>query len=249
MEEFLKYRLFTFIFILAIFLTLESLLPLKRNMKRASAKFNLSLALINTLALKVCFPFSLIFLAHKRVGHSSLWGLNDLPASIDILLTIILFDFFIYWQHRLFHKIPFLWKFHAPHHSEKNLHSTTALRFHPIEIILSGVLKMILITLFMPSAFAYFIYEVLLSSMAIFTHSNLALPKRLEQRLRKIFVTPSMHTPHHSPHIELTNSNFGNFLSIWDYLFRTYRPEINSEFGLKNYPEDSFKNLIFHPFI
>jgi sterol desaturase/sphingolipid hydroxylase (fatty acid hydroxylase superfamily) len=109
---------------------------------------------------------------------------------------------------------------------------TTALRFHPLEILFSGMYKLFFVFLIGPRLETFLIYEIILSSMAIFNHSNIKLPNQLEKLLVLFIVTPRFHTPHHSPIKKLTNSNYGNFLSIWDRVFKSYTPIVNKEFGI-----------------
>jgi sterol desaturase/sphingolipid hydroxylase (fatty acid hydroxylase superfamily) len=129
----------------------------------------------------------------------------------------------IYWQHVLFHKVPVLWRLHRVHHADLEFDVTTALRFHPLEIILSMVIKFVIIALLGASAVAVLIFEVLLNAVAMFNHSNVKIPDWLDRVLRLVTVTPDMHRVHHSIHLQETNSNFGFNLPWWDWIFGTYR--------------------------
>lgn len=180
------------------------------------------------------------------------YSLKDLEFFPGLILTIIIFDVAIYWQHRFSHTIPFLWRFHTVHHCDDHMDLTTGFRFHPGEIYLSSLYKTLLIALFGPSIEQYIIYETILFSMALFNHSNGSMPARLDKFLRLLIVTPQMHYPHHHPDKENTNSNYGNFLSIWDRIFGTYNSTKTDQFGIDFFDgrkTQKFSYLLKYPFI
>jgi len=125
----------------------------------------------------------------------------------------------------LVHAVPALWRLHRMHHADLEFDVTTGARFHPIEILLSMVLKLMVIAALGPPAAAVLLFEVLLNATAMFNHSNVRVPDGLDRVLRLIVVTPDMHRIHHSVVPKETNSNFGFNLPWWDRLFGTYRPE------------------------
>ena len=216
--------------------------PAFKNTCKKRLKINTILFALSILTLRVAFPMGLYQLAVQvQSTDRSVLGLSNIPYSA--ILTIILFDLAIYWQHRLSHIIKPIWALHAVHHADTEMDFTTALRFHPIEIALSGLYKMMLITFFGPTAISFLIYEIILNSMAVFNHSNIKLPNKLERVLRLFIVTPQMHFPHHHPSKELTNSNYGNFLSIWDRIFKSYTPEYTDTFGLDYVSDENAKSL------
>lgn len=244
----MEIRLFIFLVCLIGFALLEFQLKANPHSYKNRIIPNFSLIIISSILIKIVFPFGILGLAQKLSSSPHDFALTYLPTYLDLLLTVIIFDFTIYWQHRLFHKIPILWKLHSVHHSDDSMDTTTALRFHPIEILISGIIKILLLIVLCPRMESYLIYEIILSSMAIFNHANIALPKRLEKWMRKFIATPSFHTPHHSPDKVWTNSNYGNFLSIWDYLFKSYTPELNQSFGLNSFKSHKLSRLLFGPF-
>ena len=134
----------------------------------------------------------------------------------------MIFDFAIWLQHLITHKVPLLWRLHRVHHADRDMDVTTAIRFHPVEIALSMLLKIGLVYLIGPSVFAIILFEVLLNGTAMFNHSNIRLPLGLDALVRKVLVTPDMHRVHHSVHRHEHDSNYGFSLSIWDRLFGTY---------------------------
>lgn len=147
------------------------------------------------------------------------------PPLIAVPLAILLLDLAIYGQHRAMHRWPLLWRFHAVHHHDHDLDVTTALRFHPGEILLSTLYKAGAAALLGAPLIAVVIHETLLSAMAIFNHANIALPPRAERLVVPILVTPTMHVRHHSIVRREHDANYGNMLSIWDRLLGSYCPE------------------------
>ncbi|MEE4188932.1 MAG: sterol desaturase family protein, partial [Roseobacter sp.] len=146
----------------------------------------------------------------------------DLPFRLEVLAVVLILDFAIWLQHLITHKVPILWRLHRVHHADVDMDVTTAIRFHPVEIALSMLLKIGLVYALGPAAIAVVIFEIVLNGTAMFNHSNLALPQWLDRLVRQVFVTPDMHRVHHSVHREEHDSNYGFSLSLWDRLFGTY---------------------------
>ncbi len=224
-------RLSVFLVLFALFATLEALAPRRaRSQPRSTRWFtNLSIVLLNTLALRalaIALPFLAVGAAVDawRMG----WGLfNNLtwPLWVEVGLALLILDFAIWLQHLVTHKVPFLWRFHRVHHADRDFDVTTALRFHPLEILASMVLKIGVIYLLGPQAIAVVLFEVILNGTAMFNHTNLRLPLWLDRAVRLVLVTPDMHRVHHSIHRHEHDSNYGFALSVWDRIFRTYRPK------------------------
>ncbi|HNP37762.1 MAG TPA: sterol desaturase family protein [Woeseiaceae bacterium] len=183
---------------------------------------NLSLVLISTVLLRFGFPV-LAVEAAIRVEQQSIGLLRDLPVVLNILLGMLALDLLIYWQHRILHLLPFLWRLHRVHHADIAIDVSTGVRFHPFEIALSMLIKLAVIALLGILPLAVLLFEILLNAGSLFTHANLRLPAAMDRRLRWLIVTPDMHRIHHSWHREETDSNFGFHLSIWDRVFRSYR--------------------------
>ena len=187
---------------------------------------NLSLMFFNSILVNIFLTFSAAIIAFWAEGESiGLLNKLELPFVIKIILGLIILDFAIYTQHLLFHKMPILWRIHRVHHADINFDLTTALRFHPIEMILSMTIKMIIIYYLGISAFCFLLFEIILNGMAMFNHSNITLPSFADHLLRFFIVTPDMHRIHHSINAKDFNSNFGFNMSFWDRLFRTYREQ------------------------
>nr|WP_308446179.1 sterol desaturase family protein [Roseovarius pelagicus] len=148
-----------------------------------------------------------------------------LPGWLGVILTVLIFDFAIWAQHLITHKVPILWRLHRVHHADRDIDVTTAIRFHPVEIALSMLLKIGLVYLLGPPAIGVIAFEIILNGTAMFNHANLRLPLWLDTVLRYVLVTPDMHRVHHSDIRAEHDSNYGFALSIWDRMFGTYIPQ------------------------
>ena len=152
-------------------------------------------------------------------------NLLDLPLWLSVLATVLIFDFAIWLQHVITHKIPVLWRFHRVHHADRDIDVTTAIRFHPVEIALSMLLKIGLVYVLGPPALGIILFEIILNGTAMFNHANIRLPVPVDAVVRRVLVTPDMHRVHHSDQRDEHDSNYGFALSIWDRLFGTYIPQ------------------------
>jgi sterol desaturase/sphingolipid hydroxylase (fatty acid hydroxylase superfamily) len=221
-------RLLTFFCVLVLMLGLETQLPRRRVTQSRLLRWttNFGVTLINTVLLRLLLPAAAVKVAlDQQAAESGLFWLLGLPEPIGFVVGIILLDAVIYGQHVLFHRVPMLWRVHRMHHSDLEIDATTGVRFHPIEIILSMLIKIAVVWVFGIPAIAIIIFEVLLNATALFNHSNTNIPLELDAKLRRVIVTPDMHRVHHSIEQQETDSNFGFFLSCWDNWFKTYTPQ------------------------
>lgn len=187
---------------------------------------NLGLVVINSVVLRLIFPAGAVGVA-VFVQHQG-WGLLNyypMPLPAAIAISVVAMDFIIYLQHVMMHAVPILWRVHRVHHADLDYDLTTGIRFHPIEIILSMLIKAAAILLLGPPVLAVVLFEVLLNAAAMFNHSNIQLPGRVDRIVRWFLVTPDMHRVHHSIRTDEANSNFGFNLSCWDRLSGTYRDQ------------------------
>jgi len=187
---------------------------------------NLGLVVLNTVLLRLLFPLAAVGLAAFSARNG--WGLInhfDVPFWVAVPLAVIAMDFVIWLQHVMVHAVPALWRLHRVHHADLDYDVTTGARFHPIEIILSMLIKFATITVLGPPVVAVVIFEVMLNATAMFNHGNIRLPGAIDRVLRWVLVTPDMHRVHHSVEDDETNSNFGFSLTWWDRLFGTYRDQ------------------------
>ena len=221
-------RLTFFLSILFILIIAEIFLPKKNRIHKRKDRWitNGLITLINTASVNIvhiAIPLIAIVAAiDVSNGKMGLFNIINFPIWIEIILTVIILDFIIWGQHLLSHKIPFVWRFHRMHHTDRDLDVTTAVRFHPFEIIFSMFIKITSIYILGASAIAVIIFEIMLNGMAMFNHANLRIPFRIENILRKFIVTPDLHRIHHSIYIDEHNKNFGFSLSIWDKIFKCY---------------------------
>lgn len=200
---------------------------------------NLTIVATNTLAARLLFPLAPLALATQ--AQASGWGLLPLlalPVWLELLVSLLLLDLLIYNQHRLFHRMPLLWRIHRMHHTDLDLDVSSGTRFHPLEILLSLAIKLTAVALLGASPLSVLLFEILLNATSMFSHANLWIPLPIDQRLRLLLVTPDMHRVHHSILPEETDSNFGFNLSCWDRLLGTYRAQPHAghermEIGLK----------------
>jgi sterol desaturase/sphingolipid hydroxylase (fatty acid hydroxylase superfamily) len=221
-------RLAAFAGILATMAALEALLPRRHRAFGRLRRWpnNFGVVVVNTVVLRLVFPTAAVGVALAAEAHGvGLLPWLGLPYPMAVLAAVVLLDLAIYLQHVLFHAVPALWRLHRMHHADLDFDVTTALRFHPVEILLSMVIKLMVVVALGAPAVAVLVFEVLLNATAMFNHANLRLPAWLDRALRPVLVTPDMHRVHHSAVPQETDSNFGFNLALWDRLFGTYRAQ------------------------
>jgi sterol desaturase/sphingolipid hydroxylase (fatty acid hydroxylase superfamily) len=216
-----------FVGIFALMAVWEVLAPLRQQAAPRSLRWsnNLALVMLDSVIVRLVFPLTAVSFAALAAERG--WGLLnllDLPLWPALILALLLLDLIIYLQHRLFHAVPLLWRLHRVHHADTEFDVTTALRFHPLEMLVSMAIKLAAIALLGAPALAVLVFEIVLNGAAMFNHANVALPARLERVLRLFVVTPDMHRIHHSTRPEEHNRNFGFNLPWWDRLLGSYCP-------------------------
>jgi sterol desaturase/sphingolipid hydroxylase (fatty acid hydroxylase superfamily) len=213
---------------------------------------------MDSIVVRLVFPSVLVGTA--LLIQQREWGLFnqfELSYLLKILFSVLILDLAIYLQHVMFHSIPLLWRLHMVHHSDMDIDVTTGVRFHPIEIVLSMMIKIIVVILIGAPAIAVLIFEVLLNGTSMFNHGNVRYSQQIDSFLRFLVVTPEMHRVHHSTIRWETNSNLGFNFPWWDRLFGTYRPQpaqghLEMIIGLDQYKEPqklTLPWLIVLPFI
>jgi len=217
-------RLTAFIAVFVVMAMAELLLP-RRSLSFGYRRWpaNLGIVLVNSLLVRL-LPFAGASAAAIWAGthQFGLFNLIHWPVAVELLLAVVLLDLIIYLQHHVFHIMPLLWRLHKVHHADRDIDVTTGLRFHPLEILLSMLIKVTAVLLLGVPVMAVLLFEVILNAMAMFNHANVRLPLKLDAIIRLLLVTPDMHRVHHSVLRHETNSNYGFNLSIWDRLFATY---------------------------
>src|SRR5439155_12418073 len=204
-------RLSAFAGVFAAMAAWELLAPRRRQASERPLRWpsNMGLVVLDTVLVRILFPTSAVGIA--LLAEARGWGLLHsfaVPAWLAIIASVIVLDLAIYLQHVLFHAVPALWRLHRMHHADLAFDVTTGVRFHPIEILLSMLIKIGVVVALGAPALAVLIFEVLLNATSMFSHGNVRLPQRLDRVLRWVVVTPEMHRVHHSVEAQETNSNF-----------------------------------------
>jgi sterol desaturase/sphingolipid hydroxylase (fatty acid hydroxylase superfamily) len=237
----------------------EAAAPRRTSMGPIAARWfgNLVLGILGTVLVRWLFPLLTVGVA--LLASERGWGLlNNLnvPRWLSVAVSMIVLDVIFYIEHRLFHAVPVLWRFHQVHHADLEYDLTTSLRFHPLEYLAFNAINMAIVFALGLSAVAVLAFEALVSATSIFTHSNVCLPIALDRVLRRFVVTPDMHRVHHSALAVEGNRNFGSILPLWDHLFGTYRarPAAGHEamtIGLTEFRDRRCRALswmLMHPF-
>ncbi len=250
-------RLIAFFGILLTMVLLETIWPRRRHVRDQLNRLgtNVMLTLLNGFVMKLAASFivpiaavaAAVYVDGKGWG---LFNLIDLPPVVELVASLVLLDLAIYGQHVAAHKIPVLWRFHKVHHSDIEFDVTTALRFHPVEILISMLWKITLVFLLGPSAFAVILFEIILNGCAMFNHANFKMPRKLDWFIRLFLATPDMHRIHHSIIPRELNTNYGFSISLWDRLFGTYTDQpskghTDMEIGLAKHQDKGPTNFVW----
>lgn len=239
-----SFRLSIFFTILLVMLVLESCFPARKSKLTKPVRWlgNFSLLILSSIVARLLIPIGVAGIAlYASTEGIGLFNIINLPTWLSITFSVLLLDLMIYWQHRIFHLVPMLWRFHKVHHADSHIDASTGLRFHPVEIALSILLKALAVLILGVPATAVIIFEVALNGFALFNHANIRLPRWLELPLRTILITQVLHRIHHSQVVNETNSNYGFSVSWWDRMFGSYKSQAQKsdedlDIGLKSYP-------------
>ncbi len=237
----------------------ESRFPRRRRTlpRRVRWPSNIGISALNQVLVRIVVPVTAIAFADLVQARGiGLLNVVDGAAWIEIVVAILALDLAIYGQHIVYHYVPLLWRFHRMHHADTEFDVTTGIRFHPLSILLSALIKLAVIALVGAPAVAVLAFEVLLNATSLFNHSNLAIPARVERHIRLFVVTPDMHRVHHSSVPRETNSNFGFNFPWWDRLFGTYRaqpaaPHETMTIGLETFRDERelrLDRMLWQPF-
>lgn len=219
-------RLLGFAGFLCLFAGVEWAWPRRRRRQTRVTRWPLNLGMVvaGSLAMRLAVPLMAVQAA--LLAQDQGWGLFKItgaPWPLAMLASVILLDLAVYAQHVMFHQVPWLWRIHRMHHSDLDLDVTSGLRFHPLEFVLSMLIKVAVVMALGAPAAAVVVFEILLNATAMFNHANIYLPRHVDWLIRLILVTPDMHIVHHSVKFEESNRNYGFNLSLWDRLFGTYQ--------------------------
>ncbi len=184
---------------------------------------NLLVHAVNAAGVRLIFP--VLPLGAAVLCAENGWGLLhriDAPPWFSVVAGIAALDLAIYGQHVLLHKVGLLWRLHRMHHTDRHVDVTTGVRFHPLEIMLSELIKIAVVAGAGTPPISVLVFEVVLNGMSLFNHGNLRLPAAVDGVLRLFIITPDMHRVHHSIVVKEGNNNYGFSVPWWDRLFRTY---------------------------
>lgn len=222
-------RLVAFASIFATMALLEIAVPrlnrpdMKGELKTRRWFTNFAMVVLSSVALRLVFPAAAVGTAlwAQQAGYG-LFNTVSAPWLLAAAFSFAILDFAVWLEHLASHKVPVFWRIHRMHHSDNGFDLTTALRFHPLEIVLSMIWKAAVIVALGAPPESVLVFEIVLNGMAMFNHANVRIPSGLDKTLRLLLVTPDMHRVHHSAVQEETDSNYGFNLSVWDRLFSTY---------------------------
>jgi sterol desaturase/sphingolipid hydroxylase (fatty acid hydroxylase superfamily) len=245
-------RLGLFLLVFLILALSEVRWPRRQLKSRRTQRWvsNIGLGVINATSMRLLIPFAGVASAlWAQKNGLGLFNQLSWPVWFELMLFVLLFDLTIYWQHRMFHMVPILWRFHRVHHTDEDYDLTTASRFHPVSILISAILKIGLVIFLGAAAIAILVAEILLNLTSMFNHSNIHLPNQVDRMLRKVFVTPDMHRIHHSLDDVEHDRNFGFNFSFWDRIFDTYRQDSKQSqesmgIGIHGYEGSTTRNLL-----
>ena len=215
--------------ILVLMLLLERAFPRRSLTQKRGQRWLTNLAMVGFGGLCVrlmgASAAPLVAVGAAIMAEQQRWGVLhylDLPFWVEMVIVVVVLDALVWAQHLAFHRYPGLWRIHRMHHADRDIDVSTALRFHPLEIVISMLIKVVAVIVLGADAIAVVAFEVMLNACAMFNHANLRLPIALDRILRRLIVTPDMHRVHHSIHADEHHANFGFNLSIWDRLAGTY---------------------------
>lgn len=208
---------------------------------------NVFFGIVNGLIAKLLFA-ALLIATFQWSKQQGIGWLNIISVSwyLEGIIAFLLFDLWMYWWHRFNHELKFLWCFHSMHHTDLEMDASTALRFHPGEKILSTLLRLFIIPVLGLELIYFIIYNIVMSPIILFHHSNIALPEKIDKFLRVIIVTPNMHRVHHSKLRKETDSNYSSVFSFWDRIFGTYKQVENTEsivYGLETMRDSWWQSI------
>ena len=239
------------------FLLLEKYSNRKKAIFDGRGKSIIAIELI-ALVLSLILASVLLLPLVMSISNLQIFSMSQLqlPAYVTFALSFLLIDFINYINHRVHHKIPFLWRFHRLHHSDKKINALTTWLHHPFEVISTFVIVITLYVLFDIPVIVMIVYGIVFGAHAAFTHFNILVPESINKYLQKIFVTPNAHMVHHALDLQDGNSNFGQLFLFWDWIFGTYKYRSNNELNAMEYGIDfnqspqknSFHQYLINPF-
>ena len=220
------HRIILLTFSLVLFWNIENIASINFNYKKWKHAFTNGLFIITDAPIQFLFGIALI----KTINWDGLhhWGaLNLIPGFsnpwIELIVTFIFLDFFEYVYHIIMHKVKRFWKFHLVHHSDRVVDVSTTLREHPGETLIRLSFSVFWVFLLGASFWVILLRQFIQIASNVFVHSNFRLPDKIDRIAGLVFITPNIHHVHHHYKQPYTDSNYGDILSVWDRLFKTFR--------------------------
>ena len=242
---------------LILMLALESWLPAAGDRQRRirHGARNMSLWLLNVAAVALlAAPVIANVAGWTEESRFGLLNMLSLPPAIGLAAAILMFDGMLYLMHRANHKFGLLWRFHRVHHSDPEMDTTTAMRFHTGEVLISSALRLAVIPLMGFTLWHLLVYELLMLPVIMFHHSNVRFPEKVDRWLRALVVSPALHRVHHSRARVETDSNYSIIFSFWDRIGGTLQLRKDGrpvDFGLDEYDGEEWQRvsgLLTNPF-
>lgn len=231
MDSSAQLRLAIFLGVFALMGVIEAYRPARKAVLNRKERWiaNLSMVVLGAVIARLLLPSSLVGVSlWAKEANIGLFNVNAaetlVPYWLEVMLCVLILDVIIYWQHRLFHVVPILWRVHKMHHADSHVDTTTGLRFHPIEIAISLGVKAFSVVLLGAPILAIVIFEVALNGFSLFNHANIRLPQKWDDRVSTILITQRLHRIHHSQAKTESSSNYGFSVSWWDKLFSSFTP-------------------------
>ena len=232
--------------------------PLRAPTQRLAGRLpvNVALGVLAMAAMTVAErPLTQRLARTAEVKRRGIVQLLPLPPLARDVLALVLSDYAMYLWHVATHRVPLLWRFHLVHHIDLDLDSSTALRFHAVDMVISAPVRAAQVVLIGVSPRALILWQNWFFASVLFHHSNVRLPLDLERVLARILTTPRMHGIHHTAKHDRTDSNWSSGLALWDHLHGTFRlevPQESDEIGVPAYrmPSDlELKHGLSMPFL
>jgi sterol desaturase/sphingolipid hydroxylase (fatty acid hydroxylase superfamily) len=248
LDDFLLSRRAAPLVLLALFWCWETWRPFfgQKEGRLKHAAHNLVIAVFNTLTLGLVFGSVTVMVAEWTARNQfGLLNSVTIAGPLRFGLALVLLDGWMYVWHRANHTIPFLWRFHRMHHSDRHMDVTTATRFHLGEHVGASLLRLGLIPLLGFEVWNLVVYDTLVIASTQFHHADISLG-RWDRWLRLVIVTPTIHKVHHSDWREETDSNYSTVLSSWDRLARSFRMRDDPKtivFGLKEFTDPDWQSV------
>lgn len=211
---------------LTLMMAVEAVMPFRPASAAMARRWfgNLGLGLINQVVMLGLGPLiATALVAMNMPDRPGLLAGVSLPWVVEFGVLVFSLQLVNYWLHRAYHRVPWLWRIHSIHHNDTEYDTTTALRNHPLEVVIGVMVSLPVVLVLVPDMGQLLGYNMLVIVVALAHHGNISLSERLENLLCYVVVTPNFHRVHHSSQRDLTDSNYAALLPLFDHLFGSAR--------------------------